>query len=779
MISMGNICFYGWNANWKRNNMIISHNVHKAKYKYKKVLFFLQFFDFECIIEYVLYVILVWMKKILSQLWHWILKNKKKLVYGVLALIVGQICLFGIWEIWLWNDVFAEDSASQSEAFQKKANGWVQSLSFVQKVIYVFLYPALLIMGKLIDNSLVYWEVFGFDTVLWQLWNVVRNLANFALWFIFVYYIFKYLITRDSKKGPKWLIVRALIAWIWIQASWFLMAALIDVSTIVTYWVWWLPVSTLWSNTDVGNPYMLQNVVSAGVSDDDPLKFYYTDPENKHYISQCESYVYQTWAANRTGLTLLIAPLYVYYYDDVKNVGYPTEQLMCHYDGNVYRFKSLPKGNGKNIERQSVSANSKLDDLKTAQNNYNTTVNNWKWLGKENQLIEDNMKEWALLIKETTKFSTETPYGWDVDNQKLWEEWGLTRMKDLLSGDSYVWVFTTLYASLLNAWYNMRVSDANSSLYISLLNCVISVWHLIAIAIPLFAMMIVFVMRLGVLWMWIALSPVIVLMKVFEFDKDVKWTVLEYLSLENLIPIVFSPVIMCLAVSISTVLVRLIMNMNWDTKSLNSTGDFFWWLVQLSIAWVWTNLWKLLCGAIWVAITWFLVRAAVESSVLWKKSIVQSLKSLATSALWSVPIVPVIWKDEQWKLTTEFVGANAAFWDSGAFNSYAQRIERSFSWNDSRVINDLMNPEEAKKRKDSEYISNFSVSESPTGDWTSKKVEIDGGTRTFKELSDDSKQKIIEKINEITDENIRKAFWAVSKVQVWSKEYVFDGSKYK
>jgi hypothetical protein len=39
----------------------------------------------------------------------------------------------------------------------------------------------LVLAGVLVNNSFVYAEIFKFDAVLWQLWNVVRNLANYAL----------------------------------------------------------------------------------------------------------------------------------------------------------------------------------------------------------------------------------------------------------------------------------------------------------------------------------------------------------------------------------------------------------------------------------------------------------------------------------------------------------------------------------------------------------------------------------------------------------------------
>ena len=128
----------------------------------------------------------IFMKTILSQLWQGILKYKKKLIYWILALFIGQICFFNLWWVWISNVVYADDNTpSQSSDFQKKATEWFQSVQYFQKLIYLLIYPILILAGKLVDNSLVYWEVFYFDAVLWQLWNIMRNLANFGLGFIF------------------------------------------------------------------------------------------------------------------------------------------------------------------------------------------------------------------------------------------------------------------------------------------------------------------------------------------------------------------------------------------------------------------------------------------------------------------------------------------------------------------------------------------------------------------------------------------------------------------
>ena len=63
----------------------------------------------------------------------------------------------------------------------------------------------------------------------------MKNMANFWLWFYFVYTVFKWLIEQwkeDITKKLKGTILWLLIAWVWIQASRFITAAIIDVSTV-------------------------------------------------------------------------------------------------------------------------------------------------------------------------------------------------------------------------------------------------------------------------------------------------------------------------------------------------------------------------------------------------------------------------------------------------------------------------------------------------------------------------------------------------------------------
>ena len=95
---------------------------------------------------------------------------------------------------------------------------------------------------EFLTNKWVYWEIIWLDKLLRQYRVVVRNIANFGLWFYFIYKVFLILIkkewlTKDIQKVLLWILVAA----VWIQSSRFVTAAMIDISTISLVAVWSLP----------------------------------------------------------------------------------------------------------------------------------------------------------------------------------------------------------------------------------------------------------------------------------------------------------------------------------------------------------------------------------------------------------------------------------------------------------------------------------------------------------------------------------------------------------
>lgn len=54
------------------------------------------------------------------------------------------------------------------------------------------------IAGKLMTNDLVYGEFINLDSILYQLWNISKNFANFGLGFFFLYHIIRYFFSTES-----------------------------------------------------------------------------------------------------------------------------------------------------------------------------------------------------------------------------------------------------------------------------------------------------------------------------------------------------------------------------------------------------------------------------------------------------------------------------------------------------------------------------------------------------------------------------------------------------
>lgn len=763
--------------------MWLYHIKYIKQIEYKtKIWFFLHFLGFRAIIVGVLYVIKMFMKKIFMQLWQRILKYKKKLVYGALALFIGQICFFWLWWIGLQNEVFADDGESQEQTIEKITSEKLPVLQLFNKIIYVCIYPILLVAWKVVDNSLVYWEVFWFDAVLWQLWGIVRNIANFALWFVFIFYIFKYLITQKEDFGPKKLIPKVFIAGIWIQASWFIMAALIDISTIMAYWVWWLPITVLKTDDSDSlkyNPYILNTIVSVDAKDVDSYHIYLSNMSGDQFISTCETFVYSaTWENNeRMEEELILSPKMVYYLSD-NGECYQTRPDVCHIWDQVYKLGNAPEWE---------ASYSTCDDLKEYQNNKNTDDAGYKVL--YNNYSVNEIKEaisWGLVLRI---WQTWNNFWLDERDQEIWPELWAPRIKDILSG-SYAWVFTSLYGSLLNAWSDLRISNTdNSSLYVRLLNVALSWCHMIAIAIPLLVMVIVLVMRIWVLWMIIILSPVVVLLKVFEFDKKIdKDSILRFIQLDNLLWVVFAPVVICFAASLSTVLIRIILAVNWLNIE-TWKQDILWWLIQLDIAWVWINIWKLVWSVIWIAITWFLMWAAVKSSELWKTWIIKKIEEVSKSALWSMPLIPVPWKD--WWV--DYIWVDKAFGLNGQkwiISHIWDEIKNKYSTDSETTLNQRLDKNSASKEAETnrynayaKWLFNRSINEIqwndwraipiPVGEWQNKK------NLTFNsDLNDWQRKEIIDRINSLKDTKLREAYgWGVPTITIWGETWNFVKQK--
>ena len=207
-----------------------------------------------------------------------------------------------------------------------------------------------------------------------------------------------------------------------------------------------------------------------------------------------------------------------------------------------------------------------------------------------------------------------------------------------------------------------------------------------------------------------------------------------------------------------------------------------WWLVHLDIAGMWVNLWKMICSIICIAITRFLVWAAVKMSKLWESSIIWWIEKLAKTSLWSIPLIPVPWKNWKW---VEFMWVWTVFgkdWDGWIINKITNKVRGEFDSKEAKTVEDWLNPEnaaeEALEKQTSAYwdrIKDLSIWEITNG-WISAWMEIwerNKKSVTFDSLTNDQKETIIQKINDLKDSKQRDAFWQVSEIKVWSKTYKY------
>jgi hypothetical protein len=74
--------------------------------------------------------------------------------------------------------------------------------------------------------------------------------------------------------------------------------------------------------------------------------------------------------------------------------------------------------------------------------------------------------------------------------------------------------------------------------------------------------------------MAIPLSPAIALIKSFDLESKIVKKEDDFLAkfkVENLLPVIFFPVVICFAISLSAVLIKIIIHLNWEvieTKEL-------------------------------------------------------------------------------------------------------------------------------------------------------------------------------------------------------------------
>lgn len=180
------------------------------------------------------------------------------------------------WKIWsgivLWILVFCIPLVFADGGVYSACTKWTTKLIHQFYEIYDKLSRIWVIMvklaWKLMTNGLIYWEAFKLDSYLWKIWQMIRNLVNFAIGFYFLYCILRYILSPSKDIVPQKIIKQSLIGGVLIQMSWFIVMILVDLSTILTATVASLPQQVVAQSQNLQTTLKVinQNNLFAGLS---------------------------------------------------------------------------------------------------------------------------------------------------------------------------------------------------------------------------------------------------------------------------------------------------------------------------------------------------------------------------------------------------------------------------------------------------------------------------------------------------------------------------------
>jgi len=448
--------------------------------------------------------------------------------------------------LFMRNDVVAQENSSTTEDAQIQQMSEINDLfTSISSAIYALLWPVLFVAGIALDNRLVYGSFLHLDASLWTLWNIMKNFANFALWFMVLFAIVRNIFTAPfgksgDKRGPVTIIKKTLIAGVLIQASWFLIAAVIDVSTILTYSIWWLPMTVMQNNPDQSDLPILW--VSANLNtrwDKQKMNLTYYNTYGDSKIANCatKKVPWLTWE-------------YIVGRKDIKvDDEIYFESWLCTLWSWPYRYKENPAfvqtGNDTyhRFLENYFSSGTTLTTSGFAELESGCNIIPTAYSKLNSNCLGQN---YWILKKSDNFFKT------NQDNTK-----GIAYTIDTLLDKSkwFVGPFITIYSSLLD--FSTITSPApGDSVLSDFLELIIKLFFAIVLFFPLVALAIVLIARIWILWIVIAASPIMVLLAVFKDLFSIKsssdWLMWNFTG-PNIIKLIFAPVFVVFAISMSMI----------------------------------------------------------------------------------------------------------------------------------------------------------------------------------------------------------------------------------
>lgn len=570
-----------------------------------------------------------------------------------------------------WEGASIDEKISLSEwdaSFDDVLRDLTYMLQSWLQLLYMILWPLLVLAGTAMDNSLVYGEFFGLDRPLWIIWNMSKNFANFALWFFVLFHILKFVFSSTQTEFEiKKILWWALIAWVGIQLSRFVLGALVDVSTIATYGIGGMPLSLLdktamWDKIVLEvHTHMKLVDVAKNLENFDSYETYYKYGNTR--MAPCETYEWYVlgpvlYSGGKLGeiefdhdfcVVGMNRVLYLQpYYEWTRTIweeeyGYDSPNNL-DYRRNILEFTIDSAIAGAN--QQTVDTYLPYIPHLVAKDGSETTP------GHEAYILW--IDQWESRLRQE-------------------EPWG-TLLKDIItSWWWFVWPLVALYSSLLD-FAQVDVVDyggsAKGNFRLFMEFALKAAIGLMLIA-PLIALALILIVRIGYMWLYIAFSPFIALLGGFKATwADLKADI-KPLEFGHVMGVIFAPVLPVLALWLSIIFLQTTLNgfntrqpsevwkafgveiSPWKdaegNKDMSMTCIDLMWLTEFCYENEWVGTWWtsftdffgwLVVNIFAIAVVWFLMFAALKSSSF-GKNIADQVEKTGKSVLWSMPVIPI------------------------------------------------------------------------------------------------------------------------------------------
>jgi hypothetical protein len=518
------------------------------------------------------------------------------------------------------------------------------------------MWPAMAISWAALSNELVYWKAFFLDRSLWKFWQMIRTFSNFILWFLFIgsiLFAFFRFWWWDDTWWVKSLFKNVAIAWLLINMSWWLVAALIDLSTIMVVAVWWLPLTVMGSTT-TGNNHEVRDHIrflkSHTILDLSPRNNTNQDVFDHTIVFSCGA------TEDRESPETFYAPC------KVLN-GRMADRGDIDIEWSWLQFLHLLA--------QSWEKFSKNDSLKVTYDNLSKDYCFYSWDliqyvswadVNDCEVYQDLLEAWAEQKKNDW-----CAFFWDLTTRATESTWPLYTI--------YWSILSMSQIGLTSNFWN--VTEVSLEL---LIKAIIWLWLMI----PLLLLAAILVIRAVVLWLVIAFSPLLVLAYSFKFSKEkLDWAQWGKFTIWNIIWLIFLPVFAVFALSISVIFLAMLSNitlievkewthpqakeqaswcknsvstiLQWVEKIQNdgSTSCYDFMGIQTICFDEWDKVFGsnivnilswLILNCFGIAIMWMVVMFVLKSNKF-TATVTEKVDNFAREWLMSVPIIPI---DAQW-----------------------------------------------------------------------------------------------------------------------------------